>query len=165
MEGRKKSRKQRSYANQLSDAELVYCEQVAKDGDCWAALLAAYPDVNEISKRAADKRIERLNKKQLVKEKIAEIRARFSEKTADKYDGLKEWLIDKMVDGIKAATEENPAAMTMCTGLVKQISLMMGYDQPQKQTVTVKNGGLSDDYKPPQNILEMSDDDLEALLK
>lgn len=155
-------RSRKSKAATLSEAELVYCENKAKLNDDRAAFAAAFPNEPNLPERTLAKRIERLNKKKLVIERVAAIRQRFAEKVADKYDGLKEKLIDKMVQAIDAITDDNPASMVVCVPMVKQISTMMGYDADHK--VTVRNGGLAPDYLPPQNILEMSDDELNKLI-
>lgn len=154
-------RSQKSRPDRLTEAEIVYCENVAKLGDARAAFDAAFPG-DPVSGRARDKRIERLNKKRLVIEKVADCRARFAKKVGDKYDGLKEKLIDKMVEAIDAITDGNPQSMVVCVPMVKQISTMMGYDADHK--VTVRNGGLAPDYVPPRNILEMSDDELMQMI-
>ena len=155
-------RSRKSKKAELSAAEIVYCENKAKLNDDRAAFAAAFPDEMALPERTLAKRIERLNKKRLVIEKVAAIRDRFATKVADKYDGLKEKLIDKMVDAIDAITADNPASMVVCVPMVKQISTMMGYDADHK--VTVRNGGLAPDYLPPQNILEMSDEELNNLI-
>lgn len=154
-------RSRKSKRGELSEAEVVYCESKAKLNDDRAAFAAAFPGV-ELPERTLAKRIERLNKKRLVVERVEAIRRRFAEKTAGKYDGLKEKLIDKMVASIDAITDGNPAGMVMCVPMVKQISTMLGYDADHK--VTVRNGGLAPDYNPPPNILEMSDDELNRLI-
>lgn len=158
---RSQVRSRTSKQGELSNAELVYCENKAKLNDDRAAFMAAFPGV-ELKEAALCKRINRLNKKQAVIDKVASIKSRFSEKVGNKYDGLKEKLIDKMVEAIDAITSDNPASMVVCVPMVKQISTMMGYDADHK--VTVRNGGLAPDYVPPQNILEMSDDELTKLI-
>lgn len=147
----------------LSQQEMIYCEEKAKCGSSSEAYRIAFPGEAEKNRiETVKQRIYRLDSDPKIQACLAYIQERFAKRTEKKYSGLKELLIDKMVSAIEAITQDDPRAMVGCVQMVKQISTMLGYDAATE--VTVRNGGVTPDYRCPPSVEALSDEELSGIV-
>jgi hypothetical protein len=95
--------------------------------------------------------------------KIAELKEALGARVEEKYAGLKDEMVDRLVNGIRAGTDGDPMTVVEFVPAIKQLSAMLGWDAPKD--INVRNGGYTKDYQGPPSLMEMSDAELDAKLK
>lgn len=153
-------RNRRSRSDVLTNQEMVYCEERAKGMSSIESYRIAFPgEIEKINSRnTIRQRLYRLDHSPKIQACISFIQERFAAQTSSKYHGLKERLIDLMVEAIECIAKDDPRGMAGCVPMVKQISSMLGYDAATE--VTVRNGGVTSDYREPPSVSALSDEEL-----
>jgi len=145
----------------LSSAEETYCQVKDATGNDRRAYHTAFPDSMSLPERTIEKRITRLNASPKVQKRIAELREACRKATDGKYDGLKEEMIDRIVAGIRKATDADPVAVIDCVSSMRILSDILGWNAPKQIAV---HGPPAENYRPP-SLANMTDEEISAKLK
>lgn len=148
----------------LTKAEVHFCTLVAMgDQPIKDCLVMAFP---KKYKKAPDNTVKTQAKRLVTRpDIIAEIAAQkemMAEKVEDKYAGLKEEMVDRLVAGIRKGTDGDPLTVVEFVPSIKQLSTMLGWDAPKD--VNIRNGGYTEDYKGPPSLMAMTDEELDEKL-
>lgn len=152
-----------SGVKKLTAADVTFCHLVAKgDKPIKACLVEAYPSYGKKSAAAVHAAaIRKVNREEIVRE-IARIKEATAAKIEDKYAGLKEEMIDRLVAGIRKGTDGDEMTVVEFTKCIDLLAKMGGWYAPTD--VTVRNGGFSADYKGPPTLMTMTDEELDRKL-
>ncbi len=147
----------------LSSANVEFCNAVAKgDKTIKECLVEAYPKYRGKSKSVVETQAHRLVTRPEIVAEIARIKEKTEAKIEDKYAGLKDEMIDRLVKGIRAGTDGEPMTVVEFTKCIDILAKMGGWYAPTD--VNLRNGGYTADYKGPPTLMEMTDEELSAKL-
>ena len=148
----------------LTKADVQFCALVSVgDKPIKECLLEAFPAYRKKSADAVRVQAERKVSDHRIVRKIAEMKEKLAVKVEDKYAGLKDEMVDRLVKGIRVGTDGDPLTIVEFVPAIKQLSTMLGWDAPKD--INVRNGGFTADYKGPPTLMEMSDEEITAKLK
>lgn len=146
----------------LTSADEKFCEVVAAgEATLVEAVKEAYPQYRKATKRAVEIRGNRLIKRSDIQSRVVELREKQSQRTEEKYAGLKEEMIDRIVAGIRAGTDGDKLTIVEFTRCIELLAKMNGWFAPTD--VTIRNGGVAADYRPP-TLFTMTDEEISAKL-
>ena len=146
----------------LTEADNRFCEMVAMGNiGLYEAVKKAYPRYRKATQRAVESQGTRLIKQKVIQERVLELRERQAARTEKKYAGLKEEMIDRLVEGIRAGTDGDPLTIVEFSKCIDLLAKMNGWYAPTD--VTLRNGGYSADYRPP-TLVTMTDEEISAKL-
>jgi len=147
----------------LTKANVTFCTLVAKgDMSIPKCLVQAYPKYANKDPNAIRQQSKRLVTRPEIMQEIARQKEELARKVEDKYAGLKEEMVDRLVGGIRAGTDGDPLTVVEFVPAIKQLSAMLGWDAPKD--ITVRNGGFTADYKGPPTLMTMTDEEISAKL-
>lgn len=153
-----RSRKPRRPGEPINDpVREKFAQQLAAGMSQSAALRIAKPKARKWKDSAVRVDACRLAAEPDVEARKKEILADMIPSTVLKKCELLELISDELRDAAK-----EPGMLSAASGLVDKFAKMMGF-YPAAQ-VTVKNGGVSDDFKAPPGIASLSDEQIRALL-
>lgn len=146
----------------LDEAKALFCSLVAR-GDMTVAdcLRQAFPKYRGKPSNTVKSQAKRLAARPEVVREVARLRESFAARVEDRYAGLKEEMVDRMVRGIREGTDGDPLTVVEFVPAIKQLSAMLGWNAPTD--VTVRNGGVAEDYRPP-TLTSMTDEEISAKL-
>ncbi len=150
-------------SRELTEAEVHFCTLVAKGDtaikDC---LVAAFPKkYRGKSENTVKTQAKRLVARPDIAARVARIREDTGARIEDRYAGLKDEMVDRLVKGIREGTDADALSVVEFTKCIDLLAKMGGWYAPTD--VTVRNGGVSADYRPP-TLMEMSDGEISAKL-
>lgn len=148
----------------LTRLEAKFCNAVAKgDKTIKECLLEVYPRYRGKTRAVVDTQAHRLVTRPKIMAEIARIKESFAEVIEEDYTQLKREMVDRMVKGIRAGTDGDPLTIVEFVPAIRQLSTMLGWDAPKD--VTIRNGGVSADYKGPPTLITMTDEQITEKLK
>lgn len=148
----------------LTKAEVQFCTAVARgDKSIKACLVECFPKYKTATPWAINRQSERLVSREDIVREIAKIKERFAETVIAKDIISKEEALEMMAKGVREGVKNEPMAIVEFAAILKLMGQWCGWEA--SKDVTIRNGGLAPDYRPPQNILEMSDEELNAMLE
>lgn len=146
----------------LSDAEERFCEEVAKGtATLMDSVKTAFPKYKKATERAIKLRGNKLVKRHDIQARIIELREKQGARTEKKYAGLKDEMIDRLVEGIRVGTDGDPLTVVEFAKCIDLLAKMNGWYAPTD--LTLRNGGFSADYRPP-TLVTMTDAEITAKL-
>ncbi len=147
----------------LSSANVNFCNLVANgDKPIVKCLVEAYPKYAKKGAAAVKMQAHRLVTRPEIVAEIARIKEKTEAKIEDKYAGLKDEMIDRLVKGIRAGTDGEPMTVVEFTKCIDILAKMGGWYAPTD--VNLRNGGYTADYKGPPTLMTMTDEELSAKL-
>jgi len=146
----------------MSAAEVHFCTLVAKgDASVRDCLVAAFPKYGGKPDNTVRTQAKRLAARPDIAARIASIREETGARIEDRYAGLKDEMVDRLVAGIRKGTDADALSVVEFTKCIDLLAKMGGWYAPTD--VTVRNGGVAADYRPP-TLMEMSDGEISAKL-
>ncbi len=147
----------------IGGAEAKFCALVAMGDkaikDCFVEAYPSYAGKGANTVKSQAKRL--VTRPEIVAE-IARLKAEAAAKTEDRYAGLREEMVDDMVRGIREGVRNDPMTIVEFRGILDILCKMHGWYAPTD--VTVRNGGVAADYRPP-TLMEMTDEEISARLR
>lgn len=134
-----------------------FAQQLAAGMSQKAALRIAKPHTKNWNENAANVDACKLAKEDEIQARKKEILADMIPSTVLKRCELLELISDELRDAAK-----EPGMLSAASGLVDKFAKLMDwYPHPE---LTLKNGGVSDNYKAPPGVAELTDEQIKALL-
>lgn len=147
---------------ELKQADEIFCQLVAAgEKTLRECVREAYPKYAHAKPDTIDRRGERLVKRKDLLERVSQICRETKAKTEEKYSGLREEMIERMVRGIRAGTDGDPMTIVEFSKTIDILAKIHGWYAPTD--VTVRNGGISADYRPP-TLMSMTDQEISQRL-
>ena len=150
----------------LTKAKAHFCTLVAKgDQSIVNCLIEAYPKYRGKTANTIKSQAKRLVTRPDIIKEIARQKEEMAAKVEDKYAGLKDEMVDRLVKGIREGTDPEGGAIGIVDFVpaIKQLSTMLGWDAPKD--INLRNGGYTKDYQGPPTLMTMSDEEISAKLK
>lgn len=147
----------------IDGARAKFCALVAMGAksikDCF---VEAYPGYAAKGANTVNSQARRLVTRPEIVAEIARLKSEAAAKTEGRYAGLREEMVDDMVRGIREGVRNDPMTIVEFRGILDILCKMHGWYAPTD--VTVRNGGVAADYRPP-TLMEMTDEEISARLR
>ena len=140
--------------------EVQFVQLVALGRSARAALVEAFPEyegkATETTERQGARLVVRL------RAEIERAKREAAARIEERYTGLKDEIVDRLVRAIREATDADPLAVVEYVPAIRQLSSMLGWDAPKN--VTVRDGGRTADFAPSP-LAALSDAEIMARLE